>query len=84
VKDKQTEGKTTERVCNTKQGGEIYNGGRGGTEVSTEPMLKALKKARGGKWFSLIDKVSSKKALRASYKKVRGNGERREPTNREG
>lgn len=38
-------------------------------------MLNALEQGvRGGKWFSLIDKVSSKKALRASHEKVRRNG----------
>jgi len=75
VKDKQTEGKTTVSVEDTKQGGEIY--GRWPwvePEVWTEPMLKALEEGvRGGKWFSLIDKVSSKKALRAAHKKVRSN-----------
>ena len=75
MKDKQTEEKTTVSVEDTKQGGEIY--GRWPwvePEVWTEPMLKALEEGvRGGKWFSLIDKVSSQKALRASHKKVRDN-----------
>ena len=82
MKDKQTERKTTVSVEDTKQGREIY--GRWPwvePEVWTEPMLKALEEGvRGGKWFSLIDKVSSKRALRAAHKKVRGNGEGAELT----
>lgn len=75
MKYKQTEGETTVSVDDTKQGGEIHSRWPWvEPEVWTEPMLKALEEGvRGGKWFSLIDKVSSKKALRASHKKVRGN-----------
>jgi RNA-directed DNA polymerase len=37
-------------------------------------MLTALDNGvKGGKWFSLIDKVASEKALRAAYEKVRRN-----------
>jgi RNA-directed DNA polymerase len=76
VKDRQEEKKTTVSVEETKQGGEIY--GRWSwvePSVWTEPMLNALEQGvKGGKWFSLIDKVSSKKALRAAHEKVQRNG----------
>lgn len=69
------EERTTDSVEETKQGGEIY--GRWSwvePEVWTEPMLKALEEGvKGGKWFSLIDKVSSKKALRIAYRNVERN-----------
>ena len=40
--------------------------------VWTERMLTALEEGvKGGKWFSLIDKVSSEANLRASFEKVR-------------
>lgn len=42
--------------------------------VWTERMLTALEKGvRGGKWFSLIDKVSSGANLRAAFAKVKAN-----------
>lgn len=42
--------------------------------IWTERMLTALEKGvKGGKWFSLVDKVYSGKNLRASWKKVREN-----------
>jgi len=42
--------------------------------VWNERMLTALEKGvKGGKWFSLIDKVSSEKALRAGFEKVKRN-----------
>ena len=71
MKDKQTEEKTTVSV-ETKQGGEIHaRWAWVEPEVWTEPMLKALEEGvKGGKWFSLIDKVGSKKALRCAYRKV--------------
>jgi hypothetical protein len=38
-------------------------------------MLTALEKGvKGGKWFSLVDKVYSSENLRASWEKVRSNG----------
>ena len=41
----------------------------------TERMLTALEKGvKGGKWFSLVDKVYSSENLRASWEKVRSNG----------
>jgi RNA-directed DNA polymerase len=43
--------------------------------VWTERMLTALEKGvKGGKWFSLVDKVYSSENLRASWDKVRNNG----------
>jgi RNA-directed DNA polymerase len=43
--------------------------------VWTEWMLTALEKGvRGGKWFSLVDKVYSSENVRASWEKVRRNG----------
>jgi RNA-directed DNA polymerase len=75
VKDEQTEKETIDSVADTKQGGEIY--GRWPwvePEVWTERMLSALEEGvKGNKWFSLIDKVSSKKALRIAYRKVQQN-----------
>lgn len=42
--------------------------------VWTARMLETLEQGvRGGKWFSLIDKVHSEKNLRAAYEKVRRN-----------
>lgn len=42
--------------------------------VWTDSMLTALEKGvKGGKWFSLIDKVSSRKNLKVSWEKVRKN-----------
>jgi RNA-directed DNA polymerase len=43
--------------------------------VWTERMLEALDKGvKGGKWFSLIDKVYAKRTLRAAFDRVRRNG----------
>lgn len=45
------------------------------TSVWTERMLTALEKGvKGGKWFSLMDKVYSLKNLRAAWGRVRANG----------
>ena len=42
--------------------------------VGTERMLKALEKGvKGGKWFSLMDKVYAPANLEAAWKKVKGN-----------
>lgn len=75
MKNGQPDKKTTVSVEDTKQGGEIY--GRWPwvePSVWTERMLKALEEGvRGGKWFSLIDKVSSKKALWSAHVKVQQN-----------
>ena len=44
-------------------------------EVWTERMLEALEKGvKGGKWFSLIDKVYTPQGLRAAYRRVATNG----------
>jgi RNA-directed DNA polymerase len=43
--------------------------------VWSERMLEALDKGvKGGKWFSLIDKVIASRTLRAAWTKVRANG----------
>ncbi|OQZ04970.1 MAG: hypothetical protein B6D34_00010 [Candidatus Brocadia sp. UTAMX1] len=61
-----------------KQGGEVQIRERWRwTEPSvwTEQMLTALEKGvKGGKWFSLVDKVYSSENLRASWEKVMRNG----------
>lgn len=76
MKDRETEEETTVSANDAKQGGEIR--GRWPwvePDVWTERMLNALERGvEGGKWFSLIDKVSSKRALRASLSKVERNG----------
>lgn len=49
---------------------------RSGVEPAawTERMLEALEKGvKGGKWYSLMDKVYSKRNLRAAYRKVASN-----------
>jgi RNA-directed DNA polymerase len=70
------EEKTIVSVEETKQGGEIYARWPWvEPDVWTKVMLNALERGvKGGKWFSLIDKVSSKKGLRASTRKVARNG----------
>ena len=43
--------------------------------VWTDPMLAALENGvRGGKWFSLIDKVYRQENLQSAFKKVKRNG----------
>jgi len=75
VKDTQTEGNPIDSVQSTKQDGEIHSRWPWvEPEVWTEHMLSALEKGvKGGKWFSLIDKVSSKKCLRSASQKVQKN-----------
>ena len=49
--------------------------GLGGTGVWTERMLTALEEGvKGGKWFSLMDKVYALANLRAGFAKVKANG----------
>ena len=44
-------------------------------EVWTERMLAALEQGvKGGKWFSLMDKVYAERTLRAAWKRVERNG----------
>ena len=63
---------------NPKQDGEVQIWERwrwAEPSVWTERMLTALEKGvKGGKWFSLVDKVYSSENLRASWEKVRSNG----------
>jgi len=75
VKDRQTEAQPTGVPNKAKQVGDTQ-GKWNWVEPSvwTERMLTALEKGvRGGKWFSLIDKVSSRANLLASFMKVKAN-----------
>ncbi len=69
-------GKTTPLVLKAKQGEETVADKWPWVEacVWTERMLAALDNGvKGGKWFSLIDKVYTLKTLEAAWRKVRGN-----------
>lgn len=69
-------GKTTPSVQYAKQGEETVADKWPWVEacVWTERMLAALDNGvKGGKWFSLIDKVYARKTLEAAWRKVRGN-----------
>ncbi len=59
----------------TKQAGEIRDRWSWvEPSVWTERMLTALEVGvKGGKWFSLIDKVSSERSLRSSFQQVKRN-----------
>jgi RNA-directed DNA polymerase len=58
----------------TKQAGEGFNKGCAEPVVWTERMLTALiKGVKGGKWFSLIDKVYSLRTLRSAFERVEAN-----------
>lgn len=73
--DQPTEGRPPEVVKDLKRGGEVP-ARWAWTEraVWTERMLKALDEGvKGGKWFSLIDKVHAARNLEAAYAKVRRN-----------
>lgn len=75
MKDRQAEERPAGVPEEAKQAGETQ-GQWSWVEASvwTERMLTALEKGvKGGKWFSLIDKVSSKANLRASFEKVKAN-----------
>jgi RNA-directed DNA polymerase len=71
-----TESKPAEVPEKAKQAGEIRDRWDWvEPSVWTERMLTALEKGvKGGKWFSLIDKVYALSNLRAGFKKVRANG----------
>lgn len=72
---RQMEEKPAEVSGKTKQAGEVRARWKW-TEPSvwTERMLTALERGvRGGKWFSLIDKVYKAENLEASFKKVKAN-----------
>jgi len=60
----------------SKQGGETRAEKWAWVEATvwTERMLKTLEKGvKGGKWFSLMDKVYAAANLEAAWKKVKGN-----------
>jgi len=73
VKDRQTEEKPAGVPEVAKQAGDIWGRWRWvEPSVWTERMLAALEYGvKGGKWFSLIDKVGSQANLQASFKKVK-------------
>ena len=53
----------------------------GGASVWNERMLAALKNGvKGGKWFSLIDKVYRAETLKVAWQKVAGTAEQQEST----
>jgi RNA-directed DNA polymerase len=64
------------QVPKARQAGDRQPRGRGGKSVAwTERMLEALERGvKGGKWFSLIDKVYAPATLHAAFSKVRRNG----------
>jgi len=73
--DTEMETKLTEVAVKPKQVGEIRSRWEWAEpSVWTESMLTALEKGvKGGKWFSLIDKVWDERNLRASFEKVKSN-----------
>lgn len=75
MKDRQAEEKPAGVPEEAKQAGEAQDRWSWvETSVWTERMLTALEEGvKGGKWFSLIDKVSSKANLRGSFEKVKAN-----------
>lgn len=72
---RQTEERPAEVFERTKQAGEIQDRWKWvEPSVWTERMLTALERGvKGGKWFSLIDKVYNADNLQASFKKVKAN-----------
>jgi len=75
VTDGQKEGKPA-RVPEAKQAGEVRDRWAWAEPcVWTERMLTALETGvKGGKWFSLIDKVGSGRVLRWAFARVKANG----------
>ena len=66
----------TVTVVESKQAGETQTGKMGWVERSvwTESMLTALEKGvKGGKWYSLMDKMRKTDNLAAAWKKVQSN-----------
>ena len=76
VTDRQEEERPAEVSEATTQAGEIRaRWAWVEPSVWTERMLMALEKGvKGGKWFSLIDKVYAPANLRAAFAKVKANG----------
>ena len=75
MKDSQTEEKPATVSGSSRQAGEIRAKWPWvEPSVWTERMLTALEKGvKGGKWFSVIDKVYAKSNLEAAYRKVKRN-----------
>jgi RNA-directed DNA polymerase len=76
VTDKQTEAKLATVSERAKQAGEIRaRWAWVEPEVWTERMLAALEQGvKGGKWFSLMDKVYAPESLRKAFQQVKANG----------
>jgi RNA-directed DNA polymerase len=76
VTDKQTEAKPATVSARTKQAGETRaRWAWVEPEVWTERMLAALEQGvKGGKWFSLMDKVYAPGNLRKAFQQVKANG----------
>jgi len=76
VTNRTTEDKPAIVSQETKQAGEIRaRWAWVEPEVWTERMLTALEEGvRGGKWFSLMDKVYALRNLRAAFRRVKANG----------
>lgn len=74
--DRTGEDKPAAVSCETKQAGEIRaRWGWVEPTVWTERMLTALEEGvKGGKWYSLMDKVYALPNLRAAFAQVKGNG----------
>jgi RNA-directed DNA polymerase len=75
VKDRQAEGRPVS-VPAAKQTGEVRaRWAWAEPNVWTERMLTALEDGvKGGKWFSLIDKVSAPRVLRWAFSRIKANG----------
>jgi RNA-directed DNA polymerase len=75
VKDRQAEGRPVS-VPAAKQTGEVRaRWAWAEPNVWTERMLTALEEGvKGGKWFSLIDKVSAPRVLRWAFSRIKANG----------
>ena len=74
---KQSESRAPAVSERTTQGAEIHGWDWSWVEASVwnERMLAALKNGvKGGKWFSLIDKVYRAETLKAAWRKVKANG----------
>jgi len=76
MKDRSEEERPATVSETTKQAGEVHAGWAWGEpQVWTERMLTTLEEGvKGGKWYSLIDKVYSQAVLKAAFMRVKANG----------
>ena len=71
---KPEEARPAPTVSQTKQGAEARDYGWVEGSIWTERMISALVNGvKGGRWFSLIDKVSAARTLAVAWTKVRAN-----------